>query len=146
MSVEERLERLESSEEIQQLRANYCYHIDHTNPDEFTSLFVEDGTIDFGSAGTYTGHDELHEFVADIVPDYYSFIVHMLHNPIIDVDGDTASGRWYFEAPATSEGTDMWIQGEYTDSYVREDGEWLFESVDTRFNYVAEYDDGWGED
>lgn len=146
MSVEERLERLEAKDSIRELRANYCYHVDDGNAEAFASLFTQDGVLDFGSAGTYAGREELREFVDSVVPEYYSFIVHMLHNPVIEVDGDAATGRWYFEAPCTSQGEDMWIQGRYDDEYVRVDGEWRFAAVEAEFNYVADYDEGWGED
>ncbi|MFB6142197.1 MAG: nuclear transport factor 2 family protein [Halorientalis sp.] len=145
MSVEQRLERLESREEIKELRAEYCYCVDDTDGEAFAALFTEDATLDFGSAGTYTGHEELREFVDSVVPEHYEFIVHMVHNPVIDVDGDTATGRWYFEAPCTSGGTDMWIQGVYDEAYERVDGAWRFADVEATFNYVAEYDEGWGE-
>jgi ketosteroid isomerase-like protein len=146
MSVEERLKQLEAKDSIKELRANYCYHVDDRNDEAFASLFTEDAVLNFGSAGTYEGHEELREFVDSVVPEHYSFIVHMLHNPIIEVDSDAATGRWYFEAPCTSQGRDMWIQGQYTDEYERVDGEWRFTSVETEFNYVADYDEGWGED
>lgn len=145
MSVEARLARLEARAEIEELRANYCYHVDDGNGEAFASLFAEDAVLDFGSAGTYAGHEELREFVGSAVPDHYEFIVHMVHNPVVEVDGDAATGRWYFEAPATTTGgTAVWIQGRYDDEYVRAEGEWLFAAVTARFNYVADYDGGWG--
>ena len=144
MSIEERLERLESKDQIKELRATYCYHVDDQEADAFASLFTEDAILDFGNAGTYEGHDELREFINSVVPEFYEFIVHMVHNPVIEVDGDTASGRWYFEAPATSQGTDTWIQGQYDEEYARVDGEWKFAEIEARFNYVADYQDGWG--
>lgn len=146
MSVEERLARLEAKDEIRELRANYCYHVDERDGEAFASLFAEDAVLDFGGAGRYAGRDELREFVDSVVPDHYAFIVHMVHNPVVEVDDDTATGRWYFEAPATADGTDVWIQGRYADEYERVDGEWLFASVEARFNYVADYDEGWGGD
>jgi len=147
MSVEERLARLEAKDDIRELRASYCYHVDDRDGEAFASLFVDDAVLDFGSAGVYRGREELREFVESVVPDHYAFIVHMVHNPVIDVDGDAATGRWYFEAPATTAGgTDVWIQGQYDDEYERVDGEWRFSSVEARFHYVADYDEGWGAD
>lgn len=146
MSLEERLERLEAKVAIEELRSNYCYHVDEANGTAFASLFTEDGVLDFESAGTFTGRAELREFVDEVVPETYSFIVHMLHNPIVEVDGGSATGRWYFEAPCTADGEDMWIQGRYDDEYERHKGEWRFSTVTVRFNYVADYHEGWGGD
>jgi len=146
MSVEERLKQLEAKDSIRKLRSNYCYQVDDGNGEAFASLFTEGAVLDFGRAGTYEGREELRDFVNSVVPEHYSFIVHMLHNPVIEVDGDAATGRWYFEAPCTSQGTDRWIQGWYDDEYERVNGEWRFTSVETGFNYVADYDEGWGAD
>lgn len=146
MSVEDRLTRLEAKDEIRELRANYCYHVDEIDGDAFASLFTEDAVLDFEGAGTYTGRAELREFVDEVVPETYSFIVHMLHNPVLDVEDETATGRWYFEAPCTSHGEDMWIQGRYDDEYVLDDGTWRFAAVNARFNYVAGYHEGWGDE
>lgn len=146
MSVEARLARLEARTEIEELRANYCYHVDDADGEAFASLFAEDAVLDFGSAGRYAGREELREFVESVVPDHYAFIVHMVHNPVVEVDGDEATGRWYFEAPATTAGgDDVWIQGRYDDEYVRVDDVWRFAAVVARFNYVADYETGWGE-
>lgn len=145
MSLEERLARLEAKDAIEELRATYCYHIDDGNGAAFASLFTADATLDFGPAGTYTGHEELREFADEVVPSQYAFIVHMVHNPVIEVEGDTATGRWYFEAPATADGEAQWIQGEYHEEYTTVDGQWRFADVQAAFNYVADYGDGWAE-
>jgi hypothetical protein len=60
-------------------------------------------------------------------------------------DGDTASGRWYFEAAATAEGDAQWIRGEYDERYTEVDGEWRFADVQASFNYVADCEEGWAE-
>jgi hypothetical protein len=99
MALEDRLRRLEDRAAIRELRHEYCYRIDDFDFDGFAALFTDDARVDFGPAGTYEGRDEVRQFAREVVGEEYTFLAHMVHNPIIDLDGETASGRWYFEVP-----------------------------------------------
>lgn len=147
MDLEERIVRLEHREAIKTLRANYCYYADEHDWESFVSLFTEDVHFEFGPIGEFDGREEILENLAPTIDREHSFLVHMVHNPIIEFDGEeTASGRWYFEVPATfRDGEAGWIQGTYWDDYRHVDGEWLFEEIRADFNYFAEYDKGWAE-
>jgi len=146
MSLEDRLRQIEDQIAIRELRYEYCYRIDDRDWDGFAALFTEDSSLDFGPVGTYNGCDAVREFAKDVVGARHPFLAHMLHNPIIDIEGDSATGRWYFEVPCTFEdGEAGWIQGTYYDEYRRVDDEWLFSGVVAEFNYFADYDEGWAE-
>jgi hypothetical protein len=71
----------------------------------------------------------------------------MVHNAIIKVDGDRATGKWYYEAPTTDASSDraQWMAGTYLEEYVREDGEWKFTSIQTQWKYISPYDEGWAK-
>lgn len=146
MPIEERLARIEDRIALLELRYEYCYRIDDRDWDGFAALFTEDARLDFGPVGTFEGRESVREFAEDVVGARHPFLSHMLHNPCIDVDGDTATGRWYFEVPCTFEdGTAGWIQGRYHDEYSRIEGEWRFAAVVADFNYLADYREGWAE-
>jgi hypothetical protein len=146
MSLEDRITRLEHREAITKLRAEYCYQIDSRNWDRYAALFTEDAHLDFGPIGTFDGQDAVRDFAENIVGEEHPFLAHMVHNPIINIDGTTATGKWYFEVPCTfADGSAGWIQGVYDDEYRLVDGEWLFAEVIADFNYFAEYDEGWAE-
>lgn len=146
MNLEERITRLEDREAIKQLRAKYCYRIDSRDWDGYAALFTEDAYLDFGPVGTFTGRSEIRHFAENVVGAEHPFLAHMIHNPIIDVEGDTATGQWYFEVPCTfSNGSAGWIQGTYSDVYRQTAEGWLFEEVIASFNYFADYDEGWAE-
>lgn len=146
MSLEARLTRLEHREAIKELRAAYCYRIDARDWDGFAALFTDEAHLDFGPVGTFDGRDAVRDFAENIVGDRHPFLSHMVHNPIIAVNGDSATGRWYFEVPCTFEdGRAGWIQGEYRDEYAYDGSDWLFASVIADFNYFADYDEGWAE-
>lgn len=147
MELEDRIARLEHRIEIEELRAKYCYFADEHDWESFIQLFTEDVHFEFGPVGVFDGRTEVRDQLAPRIDEQHEFLAHMVHNPIIEFDGDfAASGRWYFEVPATfADGQAGWIQGTYWDKYRRVDGEWLFEEIKAEFNYFAEYDEGWGE-
>lgn len=146
MSLEDRLARIEDRIEICELRYEYCYTVDSRDWDGYAALHTEDAHIDFGPVGSFEGRKEIRNFAENIVGERHPFLAHMVHNPIIDIDGEMATGKWYFEVPCTLEdGSAGWIQGTYNDEYRRTDGEWLLADVVADFNYFAEYDEGWAD-
>lgn len=107
----------------------YCYALDATDPDRFVEVFTPDGAVDISVYGTASGPDELREFV-DWVADAVDHSAHLVANPVVDVDDDTATGTWYYlvvlEYP---DGEIEFGQGRYEDEFRRVDGEWKVERV-----------------
>ena len=157
MSMDELLARvrvLEDIEAIRKLKATYCYLCDagledERNRDELLAHFTGDARVDFGfgPASVYEGREGLKTFFGQVVPTAVSFCMHMVHNPIIEVNGDRATGRWYYEAPTTDAATNraQWMAGTYEEEYVRENGAWKFASIKTRWKYISPYDEGWAK-
>ena len=102
MSTEElqkRVARLADIEKIKNLEARYY------DADGIASLFIEDGIFDGGlSRPVSEGREAVRQrFQGD--PERIPFAVHMVMNPIIEVDGNTAKGSWYlFQTCTFSEG------------------------------------------
>ena len=153
-SLEARIRKLEDIEEIRKLKATYCLLCDagledERNRDALISHFTADARVDFGfgPASVFEGTEGLVVFFGQVVPGAVSFCMHMLHNSIIEVDGDHATGQWYYEAPTTdtASGRAQWMAGTYLEEYVREDGEWKFASIRTKWKYISPYDEGWAK-
>jgi hypothetical protein len=148
MTDADRLQRLVDREELKELRARYCYCVDEQDWEPFFDLFVPDPTLDFGGMGVYEGRDGLERFAAEFVEAQLEGSAHLLSNPILDIEGDEATGRWYVESPLTfADGSGAWRQGWYRDEYRRVDGAWKIDSITMRFVYTADYDDetGWSD-
>jgi len=145
--LEARIRVLEDIEAIKKLRARYCFYADDFKQDEWVSLFAEDAKVDFGLMGTYEGKEGITAFFRDVVAVSGSFYLHMCHNPFIEVDGDRARGRWYFEVPATLRGTEqaLWLGGKYEEEYVKVRGEWKFKFLRAVFDYMTPYEAGWAK-
>jgi len=146
MDLEPRVRRLEDWISIVELRSKYCFHFDQRNIEAFANLFTEDGTLSL-TKGTFHGRDEIAGFLEDLAAMEAKWESHMSHNPLIDIDGDTATGQWYYEVPVIWEdGTAGWSQGAYDEDYRRVDGEWLFERIEIVSNYRADYHEGWADE
>ncbi len=158
MTLEElaaRIQVLEDIEAIKKLKARYCYLCDAGLSDArvrdaLLAEFSDDATVDFGlgPASIFAGKEGLKIFFGKVVPESVSFCMHMVHNPIIEVNGDRATGTWYYEAPTTNAGTNTaeWMTGTYAEEYVRQGGRWKFASIKTRWKYISPYDQGWAKD
>ena len=116
---------------IRRLKHEYCYAIDGGRYGAWTELFTEDGRFVRANGDTYEGHEELYEFAADGFGPLFEQSAHVVTNPVIDVDGDAATGRWYLLLlTETPDGDVAVTQSKYEDEYVRVDGEWrIAESV-----------------
>jgi ketosteroid isomerase-like protein len=143
--LETRIAVLEDIEAIKKLKYQYAHLVDTRNWRDFAKLATEDAIWDFGDLGLYKGREEIIHFTRDIILEAYSFMMHMFHNPIIEVKGDTATGEWYFEVPATDKAKNraVWISGRYEEEYVKIKGEWKFKKVVGNIYFITPYDEGW---
>lgn len=139
-----RLRALEDIEAIRRLKARYCLHVDRGEPDKVAELFTADAVWDGGAVGRYEGREAIRAFLRGL-PKMLSFALHHVMNPLIEVDGDRATGHWYLIEPCTmaETGQAVWGTATYDDVYVREDGSWKFASVRLTPVFWTPYEEGW---
>lgn len=148
--LEEEIRLLSSREEIKELKSKFCRDVDEQNYENLQTLFSEDALIIYSHLnhadyGEYQGPEGIRDFVESMVDEIVGFRVHMIHNPILSVNGDQAEGRWYFEVPVVFKDTNTpgWVQGTYHDEFRRNEEGWRISRLEGRFNYIAQYKDGW---
>ena len=142
---ERRLAALEAVEDIKRLKARYCaYCDDNYDVDNIASLFVEDAVWESATFGRYEGREAIRGFFVE-APKMLPFAVHMVMNPIIEVNGDTATGTWYlFQACTFAEGERaVWGSARYDEEYVRIDGAWKFKHLVLTSHFWTPFDEGW---
>ena len=134
MSIESRLDVVESKLAIADLVHDYARAIRHNANEDIEGLFAPDAFFEVRAGhpsqpeytvqNRYNSAKEIGEFMmkgkgtAHPVP--------LVHNLMIEVDGDRASGLLAMEGQIY--GTEHKIIGEYNDSYVRINGRWKFAS------------------
>jgi hypothetical protein len=133
MNLEElarRIAVLEDVEAIKKLKARYCAYCDQNyNADGLASLFTDDALRRF-----FQGSSQR-----------LPFAIHHVMNPIIDVQGDSATGQWYLFQPCTRADSNqaVWLAARYEETYVRVDGEWKFQRIHVIPAFYTPFDQGW---
>jgi uncharacterized protein (TIGR02246 family) len=128
MSIEARLDRLESLDAIRQLPAKYALALDMRDMDAMVNLFVADVRVGKDASG----RQALRAYMDRTLRSPFTGTSHHIGGHIIEFDDpDHAHGICYskneHETPVEN-GPDEWVimQMLYADDYVREGGRWHF--------------------
>ena len=113
---------MSDSEAIRDVLAHYNLYGDSGRIDELLELFTDDAVLVTDQA-TYDGRAEIRGLFESVVGPAPERIRHFTATHVIDVDGDRATARCYFQV-LTSSGLDHW--GRYRDQLARVAGRWLF--------------------
>ena len=139
---------LRDIEAIKTLKARYCHLVDGRRWAELAELWTEDAVCDYGFFGAYNGRDEIvHTFFEGLVDAAASFMCHMVHNPLIELQGDNAKGAWYLTSQTTNQPSNraIWVMGIYRDEFERIDGSWMISAIRFEFHYFTPFDEGWAK-
>lgn len=125
-SLEQRIQHLEDIEEIKKLQATYGHFVDWgwngKHPLNVVDLFMQDATFECIAFGmSAKGNKQISEMLGKDSP--FSIAQHSFTNPIIDVDGDIATGKWL-----------LWVGVKGSDANI------VFESEDVKYTRTA---NGW---
>jgi 3-phenylpropionate/cinnamic acid dioxygenase small subunit len=129
-----RLQRLEDIAEIEGLIVDYARHLDARDLHAYSRLFCADGEWS-GNTGRAQGPDAIQAMLEERLPPNPPApgptSRHVVSNPVIDVDGDTATASvtWVLiRRGADEDQPELALLGHYDDVLAREDGRWRFKS------------------
>lgn len=159
MDLESRLQRLEALEAIRRLKhEHYCMTCDHAlgtgNPDIMDKLLARfDDNIELNFTGfePTKGIEPATQFYKQTVPSLLAWSQHRVGNPVIDLDGDAATGTWTIQAlvvgkPGSPIGAGPGIIiGRYHESYARDESEWRWTRLACVFDVFAASEGGWAD-
>ena len=141
-SIEQRLQILEDKDAIRELTAKYCYAVVAQESEILINMFTEDGAFDMSPEMHFEGRTQLTELyttkIAEATPKPF------IQNHVIEVNGDTASGKCAVEIRLVEEGKAFTAAGYYNDTYRRVDGEWKFAHRDFNLYHWVPLAEGWG--
>ena len=137
-SLEDRVKLLEDIESIKKLTATYAHYVDRgwneraVNAAGLPTVFAEDATWKYDAGPVdVSGRDTIVAMLTG--PSPAVFAQHSFSNPIIDVDGDTATGSWLLWVGVDmGDGAKEVFQSEDL-TYVRTSSGWVIKSIDLRF-------------
>jgi uncharacterized protein (TIGR02246 family) len=116
---------LEDRLALQELSARYARAVDRRDYAAFSALFTADGVL-CGPGYAMKAHREIDQGIRLI--EQYESTQHCVHNQLVDVRGDAASGETYcvarhvYEKNGVKRKLDMGVR--YQDEYRRERGAW----------------------
>ena len=121
---------LSEREQVANLLAKYCFVTDRGSAEEMAALFWDDASVTFGE-NVNSGIDAVRAgFAAWIAKmrDPVEGLRHVLHTPLIEIDGDAATAEAYYDADGHSRrrGKRIHLRGLYRDRLERRNGEWRF--------------------
>lgn len=128
-----RIDALESRFALERLIAAYNQAFDNRDEVLLRSIWHSDASLLLGNTfGNYTGIEAIIES-AHKNWSQMPYMHHWMANPLIDIDGDQATGKVALDALVThTEFGPVQISGLYHDRFERRDGRWAF--VERRFD------------
>ena len=140
-SIEADFRELADLEAIRDLARRYAHHIWRLEASQAIGLFTEDGEMDTGEAPPIVGRKALLEAYQGMIGD--ARLHPFVHNHVVEVRGDKATGTCYLDLRAVMEGRSMIGSGYYDDRYARVEGEWKFRSRKLTMLYLVPLSEGW---
>lgn len=156
-SLEARVRHLEDLEEIRKLKARYCDYVDIgwelEDPDKKEKLvenvFAEDivwevPTAD-GLSEKFSGRDDVRaQYDRAVSP--FKFGIHLAMNPVIEIEGDHATGQWPVLVPLTDpQGVAVLLTGKYLEEYVRAEAGWRISRMREVTAFYTPFEEGWAK-
>ena len=116
--------------EIVSLTVKYCWALDERDWDSLSEVFSPDAFAKYGVT-EHKGIDSIIEKCQKaLLP--LDFSHHMVTNHVVELEGDEATCKCYFQAQhvrnSTPGGVNFIIAGKYEDELIRINGEWKISS------------------
>jgi hypothetical protein len=121
---------------IANLKARYCMAADMAAQDGtaarslFWGLFTDDFIGNYGDA-PIVGASAITVFLCTAIAGGSRWMIHMLHSPLIHIDGDRARGDWtvLVHSRRRDTGAMMQVLGRYSDAFIRTKDGWRLSAV-----------------
>jgi len=142
-SIESRVRELEDRDAIRDLARRYAHCVWQKDIEGAIDLFTDDGEMNTGEREPIRGREALLDSYREMLVDaqFQPFV----HNHVVEVDGEQATGTCYLDLRSTSEGQSMIGSGFYEDRYRRVGGAWKFRSRKLVLSYLVPLTVGWAE-
>ena len=126
-------------DEISHLKYRYLRTLDTKQWDEFADCFVPDTTGDYNGL-LFDSRDALVSYMKENLPEGF-LTMHQVHHPEIEVDGDTATGRWYLQDKVIVPAFQFMLEGAafYEDRYARTPDGWRVAHTGYRRTFEITY-------
>ena len=151
--LESKVEELNDREALRNLRYRYHESVNEGKLENIAELFTEDGELEFGPLGHAKGKAKIAEFFRHLGPGatpgrgpHFSFVKQYIHNHVVEIHGDRATGFSYLEAKPIINGEATLVAARYDDDYVKRNGEWRFTRMGLTLHFMVPLREGWAQE
>ena len=125
---------------ISQLKYRYLRTLDTKDWDGFRDCFLPEATGDYNDL-TFTDREALVDYMRENLGEGL-LTLHQVHHPEIEVEGDTASARWYLQDKVIVPAFSFMLEGAafYSDRYARTPDGWRVAHTGYRRTFEITYD------
>ncbi|MET9592091.1 nuclear transport factor 2 family protein [Streptomyces sp. NPDC006516] len=148
-ALAERVRVLEDVHELNRLRAELPRRLNEGHWDRIAELFSTTAHLDYAHLGQATGRDAIHAYFTGLPgliqqdkPESQLLVKQFVHGHEVEVLGDGATGVSFFEERVVFDEESAMVAGKFADTYVREDGRWLFSRVELSLYWVLPHHEG----
>ena len=126
------MEKIAAELAIRNLVGQYADAVNRRDKDDWAKVWTEDGVWVLPDLMNTGDHKIMkgRENVVDVwynTMQLFSFVMHIVYSGTIDVQGDTATSRWYIsENLIGTDGTHMTLFGVYNDKNIKIGDKWLY--------------------
>ncbi len=142
--LEERVHLLEDRAAIQDLRFRYHVAVNEKALESIPGLFTQDAEVYFEGIGSAAGQREISTLYHDVVGQS-PFIKQFIHNHVIRLEGDVATGLSYLDARTVRDGESLLVAARFDDRYRRTSDGWKFQSLRLTLYFAAPLSRGWAD-
>jgi len=149
LALEERIKRLEDTENIRTLKSRYHTYVNDTDFDRIGSLFAADASLKLGylmpDEDAIVGREKIQAAFSGMKTNTsQSQLKQFLHSHIVELTGPhTASGTGMLYACYGVHADPYVVAGKYSEDYARVDGAWLFQTMDLALYFTVPLALGW---
>ena len=137
------LARLVDLDAIRDLPRRYARCVWESDADGAAALFAEDGVMDTGDGSPLRGRGAIRDAYRRAFAG--QTLMPFVHNHLVELDGDRASGRCDLDLRATLDGRAMLGAGSYEDRYVRTAEGWRFAYRRLALRFLVPLSEGWAK-
>ncbi len=140
-NIESAVRELLDGEAIRDLARRYAHCVWQKDVAGAISLFTDQGEMDFGDRPAIRGRAALTQAYEQAFT--HSLFQPFVHNHVIELNGESATGTCYLDLRASMDGKSMIGSGYYDDEYVRIGEAWKFRSRKLTMCYLVSLSEGW---
>lgn len=141
-ALEATVAELSDRASIQELRFRYHIAVNEKQLDSIPLLFAADAIVDFEGIGSARGIDAIEALYREVVGQS-PFIKQFIHNHVITLSGDTATGLSYLDARTVRDGESILVAARFDDEYVRAGKDWRFRALRLKIDFAVPLAEGW---